>query len=483
MKPPLILNLTTHRQGASVTEFGSTETDSAIDQACNQWDRLVRDQPDVDDWVEEQLSLQEQLGQAPKGVPLCRVARPNFSTAHSVASDQALLGTVADAIVGAAEAILVEPALADRYLGDWLRNDGHEAAVRVDPGYREPMVVGRFDTALTADGMRILEFNGGMPGGMANTEAAADLMTGWEVFDRFNAERPDSPAHAEPVLKPAFEAMLSAWQDFGGSGSALAVLAMPDEFLPIAAAHIPGFVATSAELGHELVVADPGRLVYANGRVTLDGRRVDVVIRGFLSEMLGMLGQRVQPLLAAVAAGDVCMVTSMRSGVYGHKALFAALTDPSLDLGLVGTQREAALEHLPWTRVVTDSTTTGPNGEVVGLPEFMESARERLVVKPANGFAGMGVHLGWEETPEQWSAAVAHALADGAHIVQDRIDVPTQEYPELAPGLPTRRYVADHNPIMANRRVIGYLTRLSMQGGITNVSSGAGTLTPTLHLG
>ena len=456
-------------------------TDSpGIQEARDDWDRLVRQQPDVDGWVAEQLAFQVTNGQAPKGVPLCRVARPNFATEESIANDQQILGAVADAIVASADRILAEPSLADFYLGQWLHTPGHQDAINVDAGYSEPMVVGRFDTALTSEGMRVLEFNGGMPGGMANTEAAAALVTGWDVYRKFNEKQAAAPM---PVLRPAFEALLAAWNDFGGTGSALAVLAMPDEFLPIAAAHIPGFVATSADLGHELVVADPGRLLYQGGVVTLDGRRVDVVIRGFLSEMIEMMGERVQPLLAAVAAGDVCMVTSMRSGVYGHKALFAALTDPTLDLGLSAAQRDLAIKHLPWTRMVVDDWTVGPDGERIYLPDFIESARERLVVKPANGFAGMGVHLGWEEAPEQWSAAVAHALADGAHIVQDRIDVPTQEYPELAPGLPTQRYVADHNPIMANRQVVGYLIRLSLDGGITNVSTGSGTLTPTLKLG
>jgi len=245
---------------------------------------------------------------------------------------------------------------------------------------------------------------------------------------------------------------------------------------------LPGFISTAEELGCELVVADPGRLVRARGQLTLDGRGVGVVIRGFFNEMLDSLADRVRPLLDAVAGGEVCMVTSLRASIYGHKGLFAAITDPALDLGLPTAEADAVKHHLPWTRMARDETSLDPNGETVNLPQFMASRRERLVIKPANGFGGVGVNLGWEMEPAEWDAVIATSLAAGDYIVQDRISVPTQSYPELAEGLPVHPYLADYNPIIINREIIGYFVRLVRGGGVSNVSGGTGTLTPTFRL-
>lgn len=452
-------------------------TDPLIRAAVARWDEVLA--AGGDDWVAGALQSQFDSGQAPKGIPLCRVARPNFATAASIAADQEVLSAVADALVSAGRRLLAEPALAERYLGDWWKAEGHDELLRVDSGYSEPMVLGRFDTAQTPNGLRVLEFNGGMPGGLANTEAAAAMVSQWPVFEQFAAE---FDVEQMPLLRKAGEGILKAYSDFGGTGLPLMALAIPDEILPLAAAHLPGFISTAEAIGCELVVTDPSNLVRSGGQLLIDGRPVGVVIRAFFNEMLGFLGDRVRPLLDAVAAGEVCMVTSLSASIYGHKGLFAAITDPALDLGLPAAQAAAVQEHLPWTRMARDETTTDPHGDSVNLAAFMASRREHLVLKPANGFGGMGVNLGWEMQQAEWEAVIATSLAAGDHIVQDRISVPTQSYPELAAGLPVHDYLADYNPIIINREIIGYFVRLSRDGGITNVSGGTGTLTPTFRL-
>jgi uncharacterized circularly permuted ATP-grasp superfamily protein len=272
------------------------------------------------------------------------------------------------------------------------------------------------------------------------------------------------------------------WAEFGGVGAPFTVIAAPRELAGSLGGGLRHVSEMAARAGVDLAVADPGDLVYAGGRLRLDGRAVDVVVRAFFTSMAVTLGDRVRGIVDALAAGDVCVVTSFRSGLLGHKALFALVTDPAIDLGLPSEQRSAALAALPWTRLLADGATIGPEGDAIDVLAFAERERERLVLKPTAGYGGQGVTLGWEQEPDQWAAALRSALGTGAWILQERIMLSADEFPELVEGFPMRAYTGDINPIVCSGRVAGYFTRLAAVGGITNMSSGDGSTTGTLLL-
>jgi hypothetical protein len=104
------------------------------------------------------------------------------------------------------------------------------------------------------------------------------------------------------------------------------------------------------------------------------------------------------------------------------------------------------------------------------------------VLKPAHGFGGRGVVLGWRVDAAAWRAAVEDGLRDGA-VVQARVEEHRMPYPELAPGLPERRYYEDADPFLFDGRLAAVLTRLS-EAEITNVRPHAGGgVVPTFVLG
>jgi hypothetical protein len=450
-------------------------TDPTVAAAIDRWDDAVRATPELDDWIAGVVHEQVAAGQVTKdGRARCTVARPHLLGPAQVAADQAVVSAVAAALVAAGGLVLADDALGLEYLGPSWTTTPSAPLLRQHAGYPQELVMGRFDGVAGPDGFTVFEFNGGMPGGMVDTDAASRLMAGWPAYA---ATAQEFRVDAFHLADGAIAALRSAWEGFGGSGSPFTVLAMPDELVAQAGAHLPGLRAAAERAGIEFTVADPRTMRHERDALWLEGRRVDVAVRGFFTTMVDPFAERLAPVLSALRAGDLCLVSSLRSGAYGHKGLFAVVTDPRFDLGLTAGDRELVTRHVPWTRIATPGTTTDAGGSTVDLAAYVLADRENLVVKPAAGFGGAGVALGWECAPDQWGAAWDAAVAAGGHIVQRRVRFAATPYPVLAPGLPYVDFTVDHNPVVFNRRIGGYFTRLSSSGEITNITSG-GSLAP-----
>lgn len=112
----------------------------------------------------------------------------------------------------------------------------------------------------------------------------------------------------------------------------------------------------------------------------------------------------------------------------------AELVANKLAMGMVSEGRpwmssaERALvdRYLPWTRILTDRSTTCA-GKSVELLAHAVRHRETLVLKQGIGLQGKQVVLGRDTDPEQWQSLVERAAALGDSIVQEY--VPPQSYP------------------------------------------------------
>ena len=112
-----------------------------------------------------------------------------------------------------------------------------------------------------------------------------------------------------------------------------------------------------------------------------------------------------------------------------------------------------------------------PAKENIEVRELREN-RERLVMKPNDEYGGKGVFIGWEMSPSEWDRALADALS-ASYVVQEKVELLRQSFPELAPELRFRDLVVDLDPFVFNGEVEGFLTRLSGTS-LANVTSGGG---------
>ncbi len=443
------------------------------------WRALLRSIDDQETFVTRALAEQRARGLVAHGEPVVTTAEPRFVTAALMAADREVVAAVRTCLIAAGDQILAEPQLHATYLGDWLTDKANADLFTAPSGYSEPIVLGRFDGGRDADGtLHILEFNGGLPGGVMPADVGSAYLADWDIAREFSQAH---PFVLQSLGVQVVRALVETWHDFGGAGLPFTAVALPDEVKAVAAGPL-AYLATIAEAeGIEFVVADPGAFTHEDQRLRLGGRPVDLLIRGFFTSMFAYLGDRIAAIGNAVRAGDVCMVASLRSGLYGHKALFAAVTDESVALDVPDDVRRRALAHLPWTRLLADTTTADADGHRIELAAAVLADRANLVIKPVEGFGGAGVHLGWQHSDESWVKVRDEALAAGGHIVQRRVELSREEIPTLATGFGLREYTVDHNPVVAGSAIAGYFVRLVEGHGATNMTGG-GSLSPVFLL-
>ena len=126
------------------------------------------------------------------------------------------------------------------------------------------------------------------------------------------------------------------------------------------------------------------------------------------------------------------MVNPFRCKVLHKKASLAVLSDERNAALFDAPMRQAIAEHIPWTRVVEERTTTW-QGREVDLLDHAAPARAQFVLKPNDDYGGAGIVLGWEVDDAAWARALAAALA-APSVVQERIHQPSEPFPAWSTG-------------------------------------------------
>lgn len=186
--------------------------------------------------------------------------------------------------------------------------------------------------------------------------------------------------------------------------------------------------------GRRAVYADPRELEIAGGEIRACGERVDVVFRFLDSQDLSAIEARGEGLSALRRAFARGAAVPSSGGDIEHKGVLELFTSAAWEGSFTRAQVALFHRHVPWTRVVFDRRTTGPDGAEVDIAEFVRARRESLVLKPNRGSGGEGVHLGGETPPGRWDAVLGEALARPAsYVVQSECPCDLQGYPVVQP--------------------------------------------------
>lgn len=444
--------------------------DPRVAAANQHWDALLRDEPpDLDElvrWQREQHMYVEG--------PLVRTLRPNFVTRRQLELDARASELVWSAIRKTGDFVLSQPAQSRRYLGDYGARHAELFALAVGHSHRG--VNARLDGYVTEAGLRFFELNT-IPAGREDADSAARMFTRFPTFARFQQRFRLTTLSACDDRNAAF---LAAYRDWGGREAPVFVLFRPDgksgeqlePFFRMAAAEL-------ARVGIEVVIARPGEVVFAGGELRHGPVKITMVSRLHTSELEKRGRAAFEPVFAAIRERAACLPNPY--DCYGHKALFAAVSDPRCGVELRPDEHAAVREHIPWTRVVCDEQSTDPAGMPCDLLRFLSDHRERLVLKPTTAMGGQGVLLGAELEPSVWDRALQAAAAVApSHVAQERVHTPLTTWPLLAPGIPEVQWTIDRCPFLVEGRMGSYRTRMSPTA-ITNVSLG-GSTAPTFVL-
>jgi hypothetical protein len=225
-------------------------------------------------------------------------------------------------------------------------------------------------------------------------------------------------------------------------------------------------------LGVELAYLTADTVVEEDG-IYLDGQRIHCLYRGVAAigivERTGELG----PWFDACGRGVAELISSPYEIVFFDKRLLPYLSDERLNGFLAERDRIAMSEILPWTRFLRDRDTEF-RGEHWSIPSLCARYQDDLVIKRGDGFGSNAVVIGAEHTADEWSARVAHALADGSWIVQEMVTPPRVSVPFLENGaLVWTDVLAMTCPYMIQGRIAGIAGRTSVPSG-SRVLVGAG---------
>jgi hypothetical protein len=369
---------------------------------------------------------------------LCRVLQPFFIDAE----------TYAEAMQAAASVFAGLIEIVSR------RTPGLARSLQRQPRWAElldgalsprSLLGGRVDTLLTPAGFKVLEFNPFTPSvfpfGIECSEPLASRFAETPVMRELMKRH---ACRIVPMRDALFETLVATHVRRGRSGLPnLAIIdvpfrvggvpAAPDPNIQYPDPHTIELFGHLSRRGLSIQLCDLDSLRYEGGVLSANDTPIDLA---FISGDHDFFEQcsADSVLLRAIRDGAVGMGDGYPLGsVLDDKRLLADLSDPEVTRTLEPSLAKSLERCVPWTRRLSDESTTYA-GSRIRLHEFVRDRRASLVLKPAFGFGGKGVFLGWQMSQEEWAATLASIDTD--YVVQERVVGGRVRMPYLEGGVP-----------------------------------------------
>ena len=398
-------------------------------------------------------------GDRPIGVAL----RPHLLDQDQFRAITLFSERVTSALEKVAAAVVQNP----RLMSELGLTEAERRMALIDPGFSAAGITTRLDAFVHGEEIKFVESNAENPSSLPDQEELNRLLCELSAMVSFAKRyrlRQFSP------VKRLLETLLNTFREWGGSGVPhIAILDWKD--LPTSNEFIFLQEHFSAH-GVPAIICSPDDLEYQNGELRSGAFRIDLVYkRVIIHEFLARYDDS-HPLIRACINHDVCLINPFRCKIMHKKAVFEMLTDEHRQDWFTSSEKEAIHRTVPWTRRVSDRTTTR-NGERINLLEFIRRNRSHLVLKPNDDYGGHGVHFGAQLDEDEWDNVIQKAIS-ADYIVQDALDL----HPEMFPIFNDTEWklqpmFVDTNPFLFRGKVCGAMVRLS-RTPIVNVTSGGG---------
>jgi hypothetical protein len=292
-----------------------------------------------------------------------------------------------------------------------IRWPDHSPLVRV---YR---LDGLFDHA---GSFRVLETNTDCPGGVIQNGLAARIWS--EVSNPLLRSIRHTASFQPFVVNPDMflQELCRAHQERTGSApQRAAIVTFRGRFRNEVSQMVEGL----NRLGVPTATVDAAEL-RREGHAIVDpqGRKIDLAynkldLRDLVDEPV------VADYLEAAAAGEVTFLNPLvAQWPLADKAILAVLSDPRMLGRFPIEQQRLCRAHIPWTRMVQNDLTTGPDGSRIDLIEFVSTNRPALVLKPSNATRGEGLLVGPFTNDREWEGTITDILANQKpYVVQEYI--------------------------------------------------------------
>ena len=405
--------------------------------------------------------------------PVCTVLRPRFLCL----AQYRLLHDAVKVMLPAFQAIY-DRALADpAFRAQFRMLDWEEQLLAVDPGFPCPSPTSRFDTFFASDDeLYFTEFNTETPAGAGYSDALTKVFYALPAFQEFQRRFRVFPIPAKPGVLHALTDSFKQWQGNTSDAPRIAILDWRE--VPTFSEFVLFYDYFKA-MGIEARIVDPREVEYRDGKLMAGDYHITLIYKRVLISELIERGGIEHPVVRAVRDRAVCMVNSFRCKILFKKASLAVLSDERNAALFAPEQQAAVAKHIPWTRVMEDRKTRGPDGQEIDLVPWASHNKDRLVLKPNDDYGGKGIVLGWTVDQRAWDDAIQTALAQ-PYVVQQKAKLPKEAFPSFEDNsLQVLDRMLDTNPYGAFGSFMhGCLTRISTDA-LVNVTAGGGSTVPT----
>jgi hypothetical protein len=403
----------------------------------------------------------------------CPFLRPFFLSPE----DEQRVRVVAETVADLGERV-VSASLADDGLFAQLHlRPEEERLARLSVGFGRACTSSRLDAFLLPESLKCAEYNGEAPAGAGYAETLAEIFRELPVMEQFSRQY---EVHSYPLSAKLLDALVASYIDWGGTSKRPQIAIVDWREVPTWS-EFEILKSRFEKMGVPAVLADPRDLEFNGKTLAAHGKTIDLLYRRVLINDIVARPQECAALVKAYEANALCVLNTFRCKIPHVKAFFAVLTDEQNAQLFSSDERDLIRQHIPWTRVVGD-VSTSHYGEPIELLAFIRKDRENLVLKPSDEYGGTGVTLGWETPESAWDAtiekAVSAARAGGdaeCWIVQERIPIRRETFPYITQqgSVEFKDMLVDFAPYLFRGKLSGFLTRLSATG-LANVTSGGG---------
>lgn len=388
--------------------------------------------------------------------------------------DEARMRDCAADLIGLFDLLVGLPArLFDGDLGRYCEALGisrrRAALIQRVPG--PPDLYGRADLYHDGDSFKLLEFNIDSALGGTDRAEISRLLLETDAFRAFAEEHRLGYVHTGERVA---QALRRAAEPVTGGADPVVAFVEEDGGLPKYLHLARSFQEMLGRLGLEVLLTEVSQVRSDGGRLFVDGRKIDVVLRYFTDEDIVAVPdgeKRVEPIFRAHEDGTAVLWTNMRSGQVFNKGCLALLSDARTREALSPEEKALLDRILPWTRIVSTGRTEA-GGETVDLLDYCRAHREELILKPHTGYGGDGIIAGWEVSDREWREALAEGVRRD-YTVQRRV-VPRHE-PVVDPETrAVEDWVAAWDAFITPDGYAGSHIRARRTGGGAVINMGAG---------
>jgi hypothetical protein len=210
-------------------------------------------------------------------------------------------------------------------------------------------------------------------------------------------------------------------------------IAMVQESDPGGAQEYERIAEHFAERGVEAIVCDPRELELHGDEILAKGTPVDIVYRDVELEALRRYEREGADMSAMKDAFKKNMVVSTIVGEFDHKSTAEVFSDERFHPLFTRRQVSMFRKHVPWTRLVSERKTSGPDGGEIDLVPWLRHHKDWAVLKPNRGFGGQGLVIGPHADFAEWEEALDKAVREPSTVVAQRYVEPvTKDFPVLA---------------------------------------------------